>query len=291
MSMAIVDSDATRMREARRSPADVKPLVQRLRRALEADRRRRARRAGWSRRFIPTGLAPLDAVLPHGGLPRGAVVEILSHEPGVGAMLLTMRVAESFARSDGDGSIPVNGRSGGGSMHRNDNAVSGHRPLVMVDTLGDFYPPAAQACGIALQRMFVIRARNEKDALWAVDQSLRCSGVAVVIAPLTELDERGSRRLQLAAESSGGVGLILRPARRRSKSFAAVRLLVEGVPVETTIGDASPAATHEGYPCRITLLSVREGTPGEPLIVDLHHETGVGSAFSLPVHRPVARTG
>ena len=45
------------------------------------------------------------------------------------------------------------------------------------------------------------------------------------------------------------------------------------------------------YYCRIELLTVREGTPVEPILVDLHHETGDVSLHAVPVDRPVAGTG
>ncbi len=45
------------------------------------------------------------------------------------------------------------------------------------------------------------------------------------------------------------------------------------------------------YDCRIELLTVREGKPVEPILVDLHHETGDVSLHAVPVDRPVAGTG
>ncbi len=67
--------------------------VRRLRQALEDYQRERARRAGWERRFVATGLTALDEKLPHGGLPCGAITEILADAPGAGAMSLAMRIA------------------------------------------------------------------------------------------------------------------------------------------------------------------------------------------------------
>jgi len=317
--------------------------VRRLREEMERYRRGRARRAGWTRRFIPTGLAPIDRALPQGGLPCGAVTEILSEGSGVGAMTLAVRTA---ARSlgidhgrDEEAVFLWSARSGGEwkaaawppghdcseARARLRPAVppqtQDHRCLVLVDSLGDFYPPAMCRYGIPLDRLVVLRPQDARDAFWAVDQSLRCSAVAAVIAPLSRLDERASRRLQLAAESSGCLGLVLRSAGRVDKSFAAVRMLVEGKSGDVranTFSRATPLAareapthhacrrvrcadhrslaargepTHDACVCRITLLTVREGMPAGPLEVDLHHETGTGPVHPVAVDRSAAKTG
>lgn len=253
-------ADVTRTGDA--SPVD--GVVRELRDRIEDHRRRNARRAGWTKHFTPTGLVPLDRALPHGGVPNGAVLEILADADGVGASSLAMRLAAAMSLS---------------------------RAVVVVDTRGDFYPPAVEAWGLALTQLIVIHTLRSAEAFWAIDQALRCRAVAVVIAPIAAVEERLSRRWQLAAESSGAVGLILAPAGRRDKSFAAIRMLVEG---------AAPAAAPEvpqhwhsppaaPYLCRLTLLKVREGMPAGPLWLDLHHEAGDGLVHPVPLHRPAAK--
>ncbi|MCH8149421.1 MAG: hypothetical protein IH987_15805 [Planctomycetes bacterium] len=394
------------------------PGVGRLRERLEDYRRRRAKQAGWARRFVPTGLAALDAALPHGGLPCGAVTEILADDVGVGSMTLALRIAGRCVGMVGDdrvlgtglddstgklrlpmppGKISPTGAAGPSAPGPARADQDDRRYLVVVDTGNDFYPPAARQHGIELDRLIVVRVRRREEAFWVVDQALRCRAVAVVIAALPQLDDRQSRRLQLAAESTGGIGLILRSARRRTKSFAAVRMRVEGVsctgsgaagsgvpervssersrrlehfpfcragyvalrdtsngekprglkpaarstetenapkpaaqvalrnsrdqwhsddptgklrlpmpPGKTSpkgaTGGLSGGATgglsarayrndRDVYYCRIELMTVREGKPVEPILVDLHHETGDVSLHAVPVDRPVAGTG
>ena len=97
---------------------DCAERLRQLRRMLE---RYRHRRGVGGRRFVPTGLAPLDEALPHGGLPAGALTEVFSPADGVGAMTLAFRVAGA--------------------------ASQGERAIVIVDTRGDFYPPAAWQMG------------------------------------------------------------------------------------------------------------------------------------------------
>lgn len=243
--------------------------IRRLRAMLDAHARRHARRAGWTRRFVPTGLPALDAILPHGGLPRGAVVEIIAPEPGAGATAVAMRIAAASAIPPqatnhvrpAMGPTPATpntapsiacppatvtadtapGMTRRPSATATDTAPGMTRPpstatgdtqtgtVVLIDAHGDFYPPAARQHGITLRCLVVVRSRNEADAVWATVQSLACPAVASVIAPLRLSDEHLSRRLQLAAERSGGIGLILTTARRPPKSFAAVRMRIDGV--------------------------------------------------------------
>jgi len=255
--------------------------IDRLRDQLERYHAERAQRAGWERRFIPTGLTALDERLPHGGLPCGAVTEMLADLPGVGAMTLVMRIVKRCMERElpiADCRLPNNGSLLRPSVPatRPRRECSPLRPLIFIDTLGDFYPPAAAQHGIGYDRLIVLRTHSEQDAFWAMDQSLRCGAVAAVIAPLGMLNDRLARRLQLAAESSGCVGLILRTGNRPTHRFAAVRMRIEAI--------SNRQSLH-----RITLLTVREGSPAEPFLVDLEHETGPGAVPAVSVDRTAMR--
>ncbi len=234
-----VSADVARWADAvenqgRHKADDQTHIVRQLKEQLERHKQRRARRAGRTQRFTATGLMSLDAVLPHGGLPCGAITEIITDGLGVGAMSLAMRIAGNCQRQTA-------------SRAPSAGLTEDHRSIVLVDTFKDFYPPAARQHGIALDRLIVLRVTHGRDAFWAVDQSLRCSAVAAVIAPFVQLDERDSRRLQLAAESSGCLGLIVRQPSRRTRSFAAARMLIESVRADEWMGSPvggmpSPAA-------------------------------------------------
>ncbi|MFO0901341.1 MAG: hypothetical protein U0836_28270 [Pirellulales bacterium] len=103
--------------------------------------------------------------------------------------------------------------------------------VVVVDRQGEFYPPAARGLGLSLTELIVVRPRSERDERWVVDQSLRCRGVAALVAWPERLDGRTFRRWQLAAEAGGCLGLLLRPERaRREPSWAEARLWVEPRP-------------------------------------------------------------
>ncbi len=114
----------------------------------------------------------------------------------------------------------------------------------------------------------------------ALDQALRCPAVAAVVAwPESldgKLDGRTFRRLQLAAEQGGGLGLLIRPESVRSQpSWADVRLLVEPL----------PSTAPYGRRMRVVLLRCRGGghrvghhvpmvVVGEQTVeVEIDHET------------------
>ncbi|MHC4091342.1 MAG: ImuA family protein [Planctomycetota bacterium] len=255
---------------------------ERLRRLREMLERYRHRRRSRPYRFVPTGLARLDEALPHGGLPGGAVVEILSALDGGGAMTVALRAAIAAAEET--------------------------RPVVIVDPHGDLYPPAVWQLGLAEELLLVVRSSGLREALWALDQSLRCSCVAAVIAPLDRIDAAVSRRLQLAAESSQAMGILLRPAGGRRHTFAAVQMLVEPVSHQThgwpsaSLGEGvvkrgSRASVRPGGTeppsssarlCRVSLTKVREGRPVEPFVISLDDETGVEPLLSVPGHGSAA---
>ena len=52
---------------------------------------------------------------------------------------------------------------------------------------------------------------TEEEKLWGICQALRCPAVAAVVADGSGLNETGSRRMQLAAEAGGALGLLARP--------------------------------------------------------------------------------
>jgi hypothetical protein len=97
--------------------------------------------------------------------------------------------------------------------------------LVVIDRRQTFYPPAAAAWGIDLDRLIVVHPRNARDELWAAVQALRSPAVAAMWAAIDRLDSRAFRRLQLAAQAGRTLGVLVRPGRAREEpSWADVRL-------------------------------------------------------------------
>ncbi|MDA1049078.1 MAG: hypothetical protein O3C40_01180 [Planctomycetota bacterium] len=160
-----------------------------------------------------SGCLALDRLLPQRGFQCGSLVEWIAGAAGSGAGLLAMLAARSACRDGGT--------------------------LVLVDRAQSFYPPAAAACQLDLQNAIVVLPAGEKDECWAIEQALRCPDVAAVVAWPQRLTSHAFRRLQLAAEHGGNLGLLVRPATaRHESSWASVRMLVS--PRHLECGDLSP---------------------------------------------------
>lgn len=97
--------------------------------------------------------------------------------------------------------------------------VCGERgQLVVVDLPGGFYPPAAMAWashwGLDARRLLMVAPANAKQALSAIEQSLRSPAVSAVWAMPGRVDARAFRRLLLAAEAGQTLGVVVRRATR-----------------------------------------------------------------------------
>ncbi len=146
---------------------------------------------------LATGYPELDRELPGGGWPRQALSEFLAPpEAGVAGLL-----APALA------------------------ALAG--PLLLVAPPWPLHAAGWAAAGLPGQRLLVVEARGQ-DAAWACETALEEGGFAAVLAWLPDIDARGLRRLQLAAESFSGPACLVRPpARLRESSPAPLRLTVE----------------------------------------------------------------
>jgi len=211
---------------------------------LEPLRRQIARFQGIRRhgRPVTTGCSPLDRILPQRGLYQGSLVEWLVRGDGTAVETLAMLAAREASRERG--------------------------AVVVIDPNGEFYPPAAVRLGIDPARLIVVRTTGTADNAWALHQVVRCPGTAAVLAwpelYRGKLDSRTLRRLQLAAEQSGAIGLLIRPDRARHEpSWAGVRLLIEPLPLRI----------RERRRLRIHLLRCRGGTGGRSVDVEIDDET------------------
>jgi protein ImuA len=158
---------------------------------------------------VSSGSAALDRLLAGGGFRRGTLVEWLAAGRADGAATLALLAARPLLAAGG--------------------------ALVVIDRGRMYYPPAAARLGIALANVIVVRPANQADHAWALDQALRARGVAVVWTCLEKRDAHTLRRLQLAAETSGAVGLLLRGGQARDEpSWADVRLWVEPIAVSSS---------------------------------------------------------
>jgi len=182
-----------------------------------------------SRPVWSTGQRALDARLPGGGWPTASLVEVLIDVHGLGEVQLFLpALVESQRCTDGD--IPW---------------------LVWIAPPHEPYAPALAQQGIELARLLVVRPASATEALWAAEQALRSGVCAAVLLWLKGTDDRWLRRLKLAAEEGGALGVLFRPERHRFESSpASLRLLM----------------TQGEQQARLELLKVQGGRPG---LVDL----------------------
>jgi protein ImuA len=67
-------------------------------------------------------------------------------------------------------------------------------------------------------RVIYVEAGDEKSVLICFEEGLRHGGLGAVVAEVARLSMTASRRLQLAAESSGAIGLAIRRWRRPAEA-------------------------------------------------------------------------
>lgn len=159
-------------------------------------------------RALPTGHTRLDAALPGGGWPCGALSEIVYAKPGVGELRLALPLLARLANQN--------------------------RPVALIAPPHRPYAPALQQHGLPLQQAFVIETIQEQDALWAAEELLR-AGAGAVLLWQDRIDLQAQRRLQLAAESGDGVVLAYRRGEQLAASTAALCLRVARVAQATQI--------------------------------------------------------
>lgn len=154
---------------------------------------------------LPSGHAALDAELPGGGWPLGALVELLTDHQGIGELRLLLPALTRLTREG--------------------------RKLVFTAPPYLPYAPALAGAGLDLTELVLLRPSGPRECLWALEQTLRSGACGAVLGWPKAIDDRSLRRLQLAAEQGRALGLLFRPAEAaRRPSPAALRLRLEPAP-------------------------------------------------------------
>jgi len=212
------------------SPLQQQGIAQRVAALADRVREIETARRGHARERITSGSPQLDRLLA-GGFQRGSLVEWLADSPASGAGTLALVASREAARQGG--------------------------AIVVVDREHTFYPPAAAALGMDLARLVIVRPQNETDQAWALDQVLRSRGVAAVWCRVSRADDHAWRRWQLAAETSGAVGLLVRDlAARDEPSWSEWRLGVR--PLADLACQPADRARHVS----VEVLRMRGGRAG-----------------------------
>jgi len=173
-----------------------------------------------------TGKSSLDARLPGGGWPTASLIEVLLDDTGLGEVQLFLPALVACQASRHGGDAPW---------------------LVWIAPPHEPYAPALAQSGIELKRLLVVRPTTATEALWAAEQALSSGVCAAVLLWLKGTDDRWLRRLKLAAEAGGSLGVLFRPEKHRFEASPAnLRIVIS-----------------RGEPCaRVDLLKVQGGRPG-----------------------------
>ena len=186
------------------------------------------------RAVLPFGVNAIDERLPEGGLALGALHEVAGG--GNGAV---------------DGAAAALFAAGIAARTR------GH--VLWCVTRQDLFAPALAQTGLAPDRVIYVEAGDEKAVLACFEEALRHPKLGAVVAEVARLSMTASRRLQLAAEGSGVIGLELRRWRRQTEAaefrqptaasthwrisaLPSTALPVPGVGAQHLIGGAFPVA-------------------------------------------------
>lgn len=160
----------------------------------------------------PSGHVALDAVLPGGGWPRHGLVEILVPDSGSGELTLWAPLVRELTRAPAA------------------------RCCAFIAPPYEPFAPAWQAQGVRMDRLLVVRAAEPRQAaapewlsststsseLWALEQSLLSGACAMGFAWLASVDMTSLRRLALATERGGSLGVLIRPLRAAREHTTAV---------------------------------------------------------------------
>ncbi|MGR9197540.1 ImuA family protein [Rhizobium leguminosarum] len=146
-----------------------------------------------SKSVLPFGVTEIDERLPGGGLAHGAVHEFAGGGAGaVDGAAAALFVAGIAARTKG--------------------------MVVWCLARPDLFAPALAQVGLHPDRVVYVEAIKEEYVLEAFEEALRFRGLGAVVAETVRLPMAISRRLQLAAEGSGTIGLIIRRWRRQTEA-------------------------------------------------------------------------
>ena len=181
------------------------------------------------------GLGPVEAAFPNGVFPIGAVHELVCAS------------SEQAAATTGliTGILSVLMAQGG--------------VCVWIGRTRQLFAPAFAGFGVLPHQVIFISLLKDKDALWVMEEALKCNGLTAVICELREMDFKQSRRLQLAVEHSRVTGFVLRNSAEKLVSTAcAARWQVQSLP-----GADMDGLPGLGFPrWQVDLLKVRNGQPG-----------------------------
>lgn len=167
----------------------------------------------------------LDRHLPWGGLPRAALHEVA-----------------------GEGADREEGAAAAGFASLWLARLQDAGPVLWIVRAGsraaiDLHAHGLHQLQLDPKRLILVAAKRDDEALWAMEEGLKAKSLGAVLGEVEKLDLTASRRLQLAAETSGVTAFVLRRWRLMERAMrdaaqpiaAVTRWRVTALPTESEI--------------------------------------------------------
>lgn len=184
-----------------------------------------------------TGFAALDALLPGGGWPANGLIEIVSQQQNLAELQLLMPVLRQRS----------------------------HQPtsLLWISPPYPLHGPALRQADINVNNSFVIPSQTGcNSALWSIEKALQSQECGMVLAWQNWLSARVMRRLELAAQAGGTLGVVFHQ-RALHDSPASLQLQIE-----------VPAPSKQGHPqLLVRLLKAGESSRTGEILLPLSERT------------------
>ena len=143
------------------------------------------------------------------------------------------------------------------------------------------YSPGLDLYGLSSSCLTVLRVPRPVDALWAMEEGLRCRGLANVIVELpgdgAQADLTETRRLVLAAREGAGLGLLIRHRATLAPSAAATRWHVSAARSRPDSFGASTGGLG-ATALDLSLVKNRRGPSGRWFVTWDHHARAFDTA-------------
>lgn len=211
-------------------------------------------RKSWDERQMLSGLQVFEPAFPEARFPLGAVHELISYTD------------EAAAATTGF----ITGLLG---------SLTGKQGISLwVSTERTIFPPTLKQFNLDPERVIFIEPPGKKEALWVIEEGLKCKALSAVVGEIAELSFTESRRLQLAVEQSQVTGFIHR-RRPRTENTVACTTRWKIQPVTSQGNDSLPGV---GFPrWHVQLLKVRNGKPGSWQIEWTHGEFRLAATTAI----------
>lgn len=194
---------------------------------------------------LPTGFSLLDAQLPGGGWPCGALTEILCDQQGMGEVSLLLPALLSEVE------VGLKKPSKSAKKALNNTLKT---PCLWVSPPYLPYAPSLTQAGLDMQMLTIIDAPRTEDALWAGEQALASGAYRRVCMWLrASVADTSLRRLHYAAGVGGAHCWLMRPLQAATQpSPAPLRITLQALADGTM---------------RLHLLKLRGMKPGKTIVL------------------------